>query len=153
MGKVLAAVFTAVVAPVLVVLITQVVKTEAWKAEHHAGSSTDKQHPSEHTKPNQVTAEGAGHTVEAAVQEACRNAVRMALPLLIDPDLVTKNERVIEESVLTDPESLVRKFDQTESRKEKRSGKDVYIVTIAATVDRAALLAKLKAANIKVEGQ
>jgi hypothetical protein len=150
MSKIIAAVFTAVVAPILVVVITQCLKVERSKPEQHAAPGQDKQHPGERNKPNQITAEGVGYTAELALKEACRNAVRMFLPLVIDPDQVTKNESVINERVLNEPEDLVRKFEETEKRKGMSAGKEVYLVKIAATIDRQAVVAKLRAAQIKV---
>ena len=110
LGKIIAALFTAVVAPLLVMFFAQRMQPKAPKAGRD-------------DRPNQVTAEGNGGTPAEALQDAQRNAVRQILGRVIAPAAQGAHEGAISSKVLADPAPLLRKYDEVDSAKARRKGK------------------------------
>ena len=161
MGKVVAVVFTAVVAPIVVFLATQKLKQEdapepkaakaAGKkaADETAGGAGGKPAP----EPSRVVAEGAGPTPEAATEDAHRSAVRQVLPRVVEAGELARKGPVIEAQVLKDPDPFVRRSEVVEASRDKGKGRDVHRCRLQVTVDRRALAGRLEAVGVRVEAR
>ena len=159
MGKVIAVVFTAVVAPIVVFLATQNLKKDdapdpkaaraggKKAADEKAGVAAVKSAP----EPARVVAEGAGPTPEAATEDAHRSAVRQVLPNVVEAGELARKGAVIEAQVLKDPDPFVRRSEVVDASRDKNKGRDVHRCKLQVTVDRRALAGRLEAVGVRVE--
>jgi hypothetical protein len=91
-------------------------------------------------------AEGTGTTGDEAIRDALRNAVRMAVGVLVEGEVLVKQEDVISNKVLTYSDGFVSSYEEL-----KRDQKDGLVhVTICAHVERRKLLADLRKAGISL---
>jgi hypothetical protein len=154
--KIVGAVFSAVIAPVLVILITRQFNGSAGSLpdrhpdEHGVGQGEKAAHPPGPARPETVTADGYGRTPEEALQDALRHAVRTSLETLVDAETLNRNSRVLDEKVVSQSASLVRRYEQIAADRQRHNGREVYHARITATIERHPLVAKLRALNIKV---
>jgi hypothetical protein len=104
--------------------------------------------------PNSLVeeAEGSGTTGDEAIRDALRNAVRKAVGVLVDGEVMVKNEDVISDKVLTYSDGFVTNYKEL-----SRTQQDGLVrVTIRAQVEQRKLLADLHTAGVKlgpVDGQ
>ena len=94
-----------------------------------------------------VVAEGAGVTPHGALADALRNAVRQVVGAVVDAETLVKNDDIVSDKVLTLSGGLVKKYDEV----GRRQNNGLHFVTIRATVERAQVIAKLKASNVAVK--
>jgi hypothetical protein len=169
MGKVIAAVFTAIIAPISVFVAQQHFKKEeppaaakdttpakVEKANDRKGGDEkpgDAKAARKPGEPARVVAEGTGPTAEAAVEDAHRNAVRQFLPKLVEAGELSRKGKAIDAQVLADTDPLVRRSEVVESTRDRAKGRDVYRRVLQVTVDRPALAARLQAAGVRVQPQ
>jgi hypothetical protein len=97
-------------------------------------------------------AEGSGTTGDEAIRDALRNAVRKAVGVLVDGEVLVKNEDVIHDKVLTYSDGFVTSYKEL-----SRTQQDGLVrVQIRANVEQRKLLADLHTAGVKlgpVDGQ
>lgn len=99
-----------------------------------------------------VVAEGIGLTAEAAEKQAFRTAVRQGVGTLIDASTLIKNDKLIEDEVLTYSNGFIKSWEVLSTRRKD----SVFIVTIKAVVKRRDLaerLTKFKITSSKVDGK
>jgi hypothetical protein len=97
-------------------------------------------------------AEGSGTTGDEAIRDALRNVIRKAVGVLVDGEVLVKNEDVISDKVLTYSDGFVTSYKEL-----SRSQQDGLVrVQIRAHVEQRKLLADLHSAGVKlgpVDGQ
>lgn len=94
-----------------------------------------------------VIAEGVGATGDEALKDAFRNAVRQVVGAVVDTETMVKNDELIADKVLTYSGGFVKKYDEI----SKKEDKGLVRMKIKAQVESKSLVAKLKAANVKVK--
>src|SRR5262249_53149706 len=108
----------------------------------------------ETTSPDSLVeeAEGSGTTGDEAIRDALRNAVRKAVGVIVDGEVMVKNEDVISDKVLTYSDGFVTSYKEL-----GRTQQDGLVrVQIRANVEQRKLLADLHTAGVKlgpVDGQ
>jgi hypothetical protein len=91
-------------------------------------------------------AEGSGTTGDEAIRDALRNAVRAAVGVLVEGEVLVKQEDVISDKVLTYSDGFVSSYDVL-----KREQKDGLVhIRIRAHVERRKLLADLRTAGVSL---
>jgi len=93
-----------------------------------------------------VVATGVGLDPEKARQNAFSNAIEQAVGVLVDAETIVKNDRLVDEKVLTFSRGFVRQFDIV---REWQKGK-LHFARIRAQVALTPLTEKLKASKIDV---
>lgn len=155
MGKVAAAIFSAVLAPIGVFFVTQQLSPPAAPpgapadppakpADRPAGA------PAKPADPSLVTAEGTGEKPEAALMEAHRNAVREVAVKLVPAADRNRADRAVDR-VAADGDALVRRSEELGSVRERVMGRTVYWKKVRATVDVKAVADRLRTAGVRVE--
>jgi Ca2+-binding EF-hand superfamily protein len=91
-----------------------------------------------------VVAEGVGLTAEAAQKQAFRNAVQQGVGALVDSTTIIKNDKLIEDEVLTYSHGFIKSWDEISNRKVD----GLHVVKIRAVVKRRDLSVQLKKLNI-----
>jgi hypothetical protein len=91
-------------------------------------------------------AEGSGTTGDEAIRDALRNAVRKAVGVLVDGEVMVKNEDVISDKVLTYSDGFVTSYKEL-SRTQQEG---LVRVQIRAHVEPRKLLADLHTAGVKL---
>jgi len=91
-------------------------------------------------------AEGSGTTGDEAIRDALRNAVRKAVGVLVDGEVLVKNEDVISDKVLTYSDGFVTSYKEL-SRTQQEG---LVRVQIRAHVEQRKLLADLHTAGVKL---
>lgn len=161
MGKVVAVIFTAVVAPIVVFVATQHLgkKDEPADKKRNADKKAverDRGGPGAKADgkadPDRIVAEGTGLTPAAARAAAYRTAAREAAARLVPPADQTRYEHAIKAVAAKDAESLVRQSHEVGAGVQKVMGAELYWARVAVSVDRSALAARLKAAGVPVGG-
>jgi hypothetical protein len=113
-------------------------------------SFVDKQEKQEKSSsPDELTHEavGTGTTGDEAIRDALRNAVRAAVGVLVDGEVLIKQEDVISDKVLTYSDGFVSSYDVL-----KRDQKDGLVtIRIRAHVERRKLLADLRTAGVALD--
>jgi hypothetical protein len=91
-------------------------------------------------------AEGSGTTGDEAIRDALRNAVRKAVGVIVDGEVMVKNEDVISDKVLTYSDGFVTSYKEL-----GRTQQDGLVrVQIRANVEQRKLLADLHTAGVKL---
>jgi hypothetical protein len=91
-------------------------------------------------------AEGSGTTGDEAIRDALRNAVRKAVGVLVDGEVMVKNEDVISDKVLTYSDGFVTSYKEL-----SRTQQDGLVhVQIRAHVEQRKLLADLHTAGVRL---
>lgn len=102
-------------------------------------------------KPNPMTqiviVEGVGANGDEALKDAFRNAVRQVVGAVVDAETLIKNDELISDKVLTYSGGCVKKYDEI----SKKENKGLVRIKIKAEVENKEVIAKLKAANVKVK--
>lgn len=100
-------------------------------------------------KPEQtVLAEGVGTTRQEALKDAFRNAVRQVVGAVLDAETLVKDDKIIDDKVLTNSDGIIGKgYEELE---EKNEG-GLVRVKIRASVQRGTVIARLKAANVTTQ--
>jgi hypothetical protein len=89
---------------------------------------------------------GSGTTGDEAIRDALRNAVRAAVGVLVEGEVLVKQEDVISDKVLTYSDGFVSSYDVL-----KREQKDGLVhIRIRAHVERRKLLADLRTAGVSL---
>jgi hypothetical protein len=91
-------------------------------------------------------AEGTGTTGDEAIRDALRNAVRAAVGVLVEGEVLIKQEDVISDKILTYSDGFVSSYDEL-SREQKEG---LVHVKIRAHVERRKLLADLRTASVSL---
>lgn len=156
MGKVAAAIFSAVLAPIGVFLVTQQLSPPAAPPAAPADPPAkpvkpgDRPGPAKPADPSLVVAEGTGEKPEAALEEAHRNAVReVAVKLVLAADR-NRADRAVDR-VAADGDALVRRSEELGSVRERVMGRTIYWKKVRATVDVKAVADRLRTAGVRVE--
>lgn len=91
-------------------------------------------------------AEGIGKNGDEAIRDALRNAVRQAIGVIVDDEVLIEKEDVISNKVLTFSEGFVTRYDEL-SRQTKNG---LVHVRISAQIEPRKLLANLRKAEVSV---
>lgn len=151
MGKAIGAVFTAIVAPIVVVVITQHFNKHDKKDDTGKAGERHKSGPSAAVRASVIVADGVGRTNEEATQNAFRNAIASAVTGLVGADAFARYNALITTRVLPQSEAYISHYAVKVSNRETSRGHDTYHKQIAATVDHAELTTALKALHIQLE--
>jgi hypothetical protein len=89
-------------------------------------------------------AEGAGTSGDEAIRDALRNAVRKAVGVVVDGEVLVQKEDVVSDKVLTYSDGFVTEY--TELSRKQENG--LVRVTIRAQVEERKLLADLRQAGV-----
>lgn len=125
-GAILSAVFTGVVAPVLVNVVSDKVKTD--EAKPSRGERT------------WWTAPGVGGTPEAAARSALSNALHDAVSPLVGQG---RDSQAVVETLLRTGDGLVLRCDEVAGWTAWQAGRPVYYKTLSVEVDGRSLRARL----------
>lgn len=98
----------------------------------------------------QVLAEGCGRTLEEALNEALRRAVQSVVGTLMDSQMLVRNDKLIEERILTFSEGFVSTYKEIGTPQTKNG---LIYRTILATVRRREVLEGLSATNAPIAGE
>jgi hypothetical protein len=167
MGKAIGVVFTAIVAPIVVIVATQYINKQG--KQDDKGKKEDKQQKTEPAgraapsagpvatvaavqpaNANVIVADGVGSSYETATQNAFRNAVRTAVAALVGTETFARFKALITAKVLPQSEAYIAHYDVKVSNQAKPKGPDAYHRQITATVNQRDLTAALKALHIPV---
>jgi hypothetical protein len=98
--------------------------------------------------PDTLTHEavGSGTTGDEAIRDALRNAVRAAVGVLVEGEVLVKQEDVISDKVLTYSDGFVSSYDVL--KREQKEG--LVHIRIRAHVERRKLLADLRTAGVSL---
>ncbi|MFZ4596629.1 MAG: hypothetical protein ACOYOF_20410 [Verrucomicrobiaceae bacterium] len=91
-----------------------------------------------------VVADGVGKTENDALKDAFRNAVQQVVGLVLDADVLVRNDAVIRDQVLTYSDGFVHKYDVLSQRIEN----GLTHVRISAVVEHRSLVEKLEAKQV-----
>jgi hypothetical protein len=91
-------------------------------------------------------AEGTGTTGDEAIRDALGNAVRKAVGVLVDGEVLIKKEDVISDKVLTYSDGFVTSYEELGRKQED----GLVHVSIRAQVEQRKLLANLRAAGVSL---
>jgi hypothetical protein len=97
-------------------------------------------------------AEGSGATPEEAIKDALRCAVRLAIGVVVDDEVVVQKEDVISDKVLTYSDGFISSYEELSRKRDK----GLVHVKISARIEHRKLLANLRKADINlstVEGK
>ncbi len=95
-----------------------------------------------------VIATGVGITTDAALKNAFHQAVRQVVGTLVDAKVQVKNDKLIEDKVITLSGGFVTSYD---SLSENKHADGLIHIRIAARVERRKLLSALRGANVSVK--
>jgi hypothetical protein len=101
------------------------------------------------SEPSQTmteVAEGTGTTPEEATKDALRNAVRLAIGVVVDDEVIIQKEDVISDKVLTYSDGFVSSYEELSRKVEK----GLVRVKISAKIEHRKLLANLRKADINL---
>jgi hypothetical protein len=98
----------------------------------------------------QVIAQGVGRTPDAALQDGLRKALRQALAAQVDAATWARSGHALFERVLGHGDGLILGFKRLGASKEWRLLGTLHHQDVAVEVDRQALVAGLKAAQMSV---
>lgn len=98
---------------------------------------------------DQIRAEGVGSTPDEWLKDAYRNAVRKAVGAVVDERTLIENDQVISDQVLTFSDGFVKTYEEVPGSRTIQDGQ--HRIVIVATVERRSMIAKLKAASVKVK--
>lgn len=96
----------------------------------------------------EVVAEGVGFSPDNALKNAFRNAVRQVTGTLVDDKTLVKNERLIEEKILSSPTDFL--ISHSEIDGSKKFEMKLHRIKIKAVVDAKPIAEKLKSNSIAV---
>ncbi len=102
--------------------------------------------PGEEVKVKEVVAEGAGTTEKEAEEDAVRAAVRQVVGAYVSAETLVKNEKLIEDRILSVSDGFVRSHKVVRSRKVGK----LWRVTVRAAVMQEKLVARLEKFKITV---
>ncbi len=102
--------------------------------------------PGEEVKVKEVVAEGAGTTEKEAEEDAVRNAVRQVVGAYVSAETLVKNEKLIEDKILSVSDGFVKAHKVVRSRKVGK----LWRVTVRATVAQEKLVARLEQFKIGI---
>jgi hypothetical protein len=91
-------------------------------------------------------AEGTGATADEASKDALRNALRMAIGVVVDEEVLIQKEDVISDKVLTYSDGFISSYKEL----SRKSDKGIVRVKVAAKIEHRKLLADLRKANINL---
>ena len=143
LGTLFSTLFTSLLAPVVVNVVSAVVMTE-----DNRGTPT-KVAPKEQTR---LTVVGEGRTSEEASEDALRGALRGAIDRLPDADRHGREGEVLLEAALRRRAAVVAGCEETSGWRGWRDGREVCCKTMAVTVDLAALRVSLQLPAGRREG-
>ena len=165
-GKVVAVVFTSVVAPVLVHVAVRDSNGDEAPPSRSAAARVSED-PSAGPRPPvvptgfasqspasappvvtlQVIVQGAGKTPEEALRQALHTALDRAAAALVDAESWASNGAALRASLARDGGDLIRGWRDLGGRKEWKLRGTVYHREVAVDVNREALLTRLRAAQ------
>jgi len=99
-----------------------------------------------------VLAEGAGISLDSALKDAFRSAVRQVVGAVVDTETLIKNDDIISDKILTYSDGFIQTYK--ELSKSEKDG--LHRIKIQASVERRSVVSKLKAVNVmvrEVDGQ
>lgn len=141
-GKVVTALFTTLVAPVLVSVIIQELSISRGSpvSASHATSS-----PTGGTGSREIViSHGLGATPAQARQEALRGALHQVIASLNAGTTVVSNEQAVCEAVLREPQSVILRCEDLACHKQASAGRELYCQEISVEVARDALARRLR---------
>ena len=95
----------------------------------------------------EVVADGTGLTKKTALEDAYRHAVQQVVGAYVDAETLVKNDKLVEDKVLTYSDGFVKTYDEISVRTKDGLVK----IKILAKIERRSVIAKLKAANITIK--
>jgi hypothetical protein len=159
MGKVLAVVFTSIVAPVVVDLAVRDIHGEGDSPARSSSFQEEMPRPNMPAAPPItsstpqsgeiacVIAQGVGRTPEEAHQDALRAALRRAIATQVDPNTGTRGGQTLFESVWRDRGGLIQSWKELKSKKEWHLGRSLYHEEVAVRLNYRVLGDRLRAAQ------
>ncbi len=149
LGPFLTTLFTTVLAPVLVSILTTEVKSHNDRpAAPEPGSAPAQATLAERTE---VIAQGVGWTPDEAVQDAVRNALRSASAALVDPSTWTRQGTALFDVLLRNSQGLVLRCQEVRSGTAWHQGRQYHHRTLAVEVARRLLADRLRTAAQAVQ--
>lgn len=103
----------------------------------------------EKAKTQEVVVDGAGTSADLALKDAFRNAVSQVVGALVDAETLVKNDKLVEDNILTYSNGFIKTYTEVEGSKKFQSG--IHRVKIKATVVTGSVVEKLKAAKITIK--
>jgi hypothetical protein len=147
-GTILTTLFSTVIAPILVGIVTAELRMNAEKS---AAAETptvaaqmvraDAGRASERT---QIVAEGVGWSPDEAVQDALRKALRDAAAAQVEPAAWARNGTALFEALLRSSHGLILRYRVLHSGKAWDGGREYYYTTLAVDVARRELGERLR---------
>jgi hypothetical protein len=150
LGAVLSTVFTTLIAPIVVSIVTAEVKPGEGKAPAPGGAAEGRPRVARDATAGsaQVIAQGAGWSPEEATQDALRNALRSAAAGRFDADTWARQGPALFSALLRDTRGLVVCYQGLRSGSAVQQGRQYYYTTLAVDVAQRPLAERLRAAAL-----
>ena len=149
LNKVIATVFTTVVAPVVVSVIVQSLAVAKHPSPQISGSGMDG--PERPTGVRDiVVSEGYGISLEEARQEALRSAVRKVITSITDPTKPAASYQAVCEAAIREPQRVILRCEDLSNGRQGGEGREQYRWELTAEIARGRLAELLRAAHVRV---
>jgi hypothetical protein len=150
LNKVIATVFTTVVAPVVVSVIVQCLAVAKLTGPQIPGTSgtDDPERPT--GVRDIVVSQGYGITLEEARREALRTALRKVISSITDPAGPAAKYQAVCEAVVREPQQVILHCEDLSYRKQNGQGREQYRWELTAEIARGRLAELLRAAHLRV---
>jgi hypothetical protein len=152
LGAIISTVFTTLIAPIVVSLVTAEGKPNEGKApaqaQARAGAGGARAVPSPSAEIMQVIAQGVGWSPEEAVQDALRNALRSAAAAHFDADTWARQGAALFGALLRETRGLIARYQDLRSGRGLHQGREYYHTTLAVDVARRPLADRLRGAAL-----
>ena len=130
-SKAVAVVFTSVVAPVLVTVITQGLKLPGESQAREAAPRAEER--------DILIGHGVGSGPDAACRDALRNALLRVVEQTVSPTFSASDRIAICERILREPQGIFIRWDRLSCRREVVAGTVRYRAEISTEIKRSAL--------------